>query len=74
MHTNRHKIKTGCDENRLGTFGLLQSVFRPSGPFPENNTGLLPDPTKQQQIVKGGNDGPCGLVLTTVETNQTAEV
>lgn len=48
-------------------FQAFRSVFR-------GKSGLLPDPTKQQQIVKLRNDGPCGSVLTTVETNQTAEI
>lgn len=48
-------------------FQAFRSVFR-------GKSGLLPDPSKQQQIVKLRNDGPCGSVLTAVETNQTAEI
>lgn len=56
------------------SFELAATCFQAFGSVFRGKSGPLPDPTKQQQIVKLRNDGPCGSVLTTVETNQTAEI
>lgn len=59
-HTRRHMIKRRCDKTVVEHFYLLQPVFRPSGLFSEAFTGVLPDPTEQQQTVNIGDDGPVG--------------